>query len=199
MRFLDGLDADTQSMFTGQRRSVLHCSACMHTTDKVEPFMHVTVSVCPRLEDSIKDFCGQEILDAPCAKCGVHGALQKQLHLAVTPEVMIFQIQRGTSDRKKNSTLVGYPLTLTVSSIMYDLVSVVTHEGPHLSTGHCTAIVKCSSNVWHMVDDAVSRRIPEKNTSGNEASCDMFPCRWRRCHTALLPTHSSRSLATSYT
>ena len=139
MRFLDGLDADTQSMFTGQRRSVLHCTACMHTTDKVETFMHVTVSVCPRLEDSIKDFCGQEILDAPCAKCGVHGALLKQLHLAVTPEVMIFQIQRGTNDRKKNNTLVGYPLTLTVSSIMYDLVSVVTLEGPHLSTGHCTA------------------------------------------------------------
>ena len=69
MRFLDGLDADTQSMFTGQRRSVLHCTACMHTTDKVETFMHVTVSVCPRLEDSIKDFCGQEILDAPSLTC----------------------------------------------------------------------------------------------------------------------------------
>ena len=169
MRFLDGLDADTQSMFTGQRRSVLHCSACMHTTDKVEPFMHVTVSVFPRLEASIKEFCGQEILDAPCAKCGVHGALLKQLHLAVTPEVMIFQIQRGTSDRKKNNTLVGYPLTLTVSSIMYDLVSVVTLEGPHLSTGHCTAIVKCSSNVWHMVDDAVSRRIPESKVVNKHA------------------------------
>ena len=118
-------------MFTGQRRSVLHCSACMHTTDKVEPFMHVTGSVFPRLEASIKEFCGQEILDAPCAKCGVHGALLKQMHLAVTPEVMIFQIQRGTNDQKKNNTLVGYPLTLTVSSIMYDLVSVVTLEGPH--------------------------------------------------------------------
>jgi hypothetical protein len=157
----------------------------MHTTDKVETFMHVTVSVCPRLEDSIKDFCGQEILDAPCAKCGVHGALQKQLHLAVTPEVMIFQIQRGTNDRKKNNTLVGYPLTLTVSSIMYDLVSVVTLEGPHLSTGHCTAIVKCSSNVWHMVDDAVSRRIPESQVVNKQAYLLVYTARYTDANAAL--------------
>ena len=158
---LEGLGAANQTMFTGQQRSVLYCSACMHRTEKVEAFMHVTVSVTPRLEASIMKFSAQETLDAPCLKCGVHGGLQKRIHLDVMPEVMIVHIQRATHGHKKNEALVRYPLTFTVSSIMYDLKSVVTHEGPTLSNGHCTAIVKRSSNVWHLVDDHVSRTIDE--------------------------------------
>jgi ubiquitin C-terminal hydrolase len=143
---LDALGADTQTYFRGQQRSILHCTACGQSTVKFEPFLHLPLPIAPTLEMCIRKYCAQESLEGLCPACGVLGGLQKRLHLAVMPPVLILQIQRATKERKLND-LVRYPVKdLVVSSITYDLAAVVTHEGAHLTGGNCFYPPSCASS-----------------------------------------------------
>ncbi|CAJ0575446.1 unnamed protein product, partial [Mesorhabditis spiculigera] len=135
-------------------------------------------SHCVPLFDCLEQFFAKEELDHceqyMCARCGERRPSTKQLFLKSTPNVLCLHLKRFRwgSHRGKLDYMVDFPLegldmtpymapnTGRGESHVYDLCSIVVHQGSGISSGHYTAYGRSGGQWWHFNDDRVKLSTP---------------------------------------
>ena len=111
-----------------------------------------------RVEDLLRQSFGDEPLDDDCICGAPRGSRTKHTELlrGKSPEVLVLQLKRWiwTWPRPdKNSIHVSYETLLPLSSdAVYDLRSVIIHDGPP-GSGHYTCYVRGWDNFWYLCND----------------------------------------------
>jgi ubiquitin C-terminal hydrolase len=97
--------------------------------------------------------------------------IKKNIKFWSFPNILVIDLKRYFSHKKKNKILVSFPLeNLELSkyvlgykknSYIYDLYGVCNHSGSNLG-GHYTSIIKNVDN-WYKFDDMIIKKINQEN------------------------------------
>lgn len=132
---------------------------------------------------SIKDFFSKELIKHDgkdsnsgylCEKCSKRSNAIKISKIARAPETLTIHLKRFRFNGNNNSSSkvkqgVSYPLILDLSKYtttneptLYQLISVVVHEGRSVSSGHYVAHCRQPDGSWATYDDEYVNTIPQK-------------------------------------
>ncbi|KAH3675921.1 hypothetical protein WICMUC_002217 [Wickerhamomyces mucosus] len=129
---------------------------------------------------SIKDFFSPELIKTDksdksgytCENCKKITNAIKISKIDRAPETLVVHLKRfrfnGNSSTKVKQG-VSYPLNLNLTQytsknepVLYQLISVVVHEGRSVSSGHYVAHCRQPDDTWATYDDEYINQIPEK-------------------------------------
>jgi len=132
------------------------------------------------INKSIKDFFSPELIKTDrsdksgyvCEKCDKRTNAMKISTINRAPETLAVHLKRFRFNGNSSSKVkqgVSYPLILDLSQyttnsepVIYQLISVVVHEGRSVSSGHYVAHCRQPDGVWATYDDEYINIIPEK-------------------------------------
>lgn len=189
-RQLKGAKNPVKSLFEGRLRSTLTCSECGHTSERLDPFQHLSLDVqCEALEtrcldQSLAEYASEEILAGSnqwfCERCDRKVDATKRIELHELPPILVIHFKRFTYDfstqRVKkmfanvtlpDDQLTGLDLhelagTAKKSQARYDIVAIVNHVGRDAISGHYTANCRhCVDDHWYAFDDERVDRLDE--------------------------------------
>ena len=173
-------------MFTGFVHSSICCPYCDKSSNKFEPFTHLSLSIPSKIGiisiyDCIKEYCAEEKLDQynrwNCENCKIKVNAVKKMQLWMLPKFLVIQLKRFNAiNSLKDNRIVEYPLhNLDVSEYVdtlnksqekcysYRLICVVNHIGT-LSGGHYYSYCLHNENdKWYKFDDDKTAQIDVKN------------------------------------
>ncbi|CCH44735.1 Ubiquitin carboxyl-terminal hydrolase [Wickerhamomyces ciferrii] len=162
---------NSQSEMVNQQQSSLSAQA---QTDSAEAKHRYSIN------KSIRDFFSPELIKTDrsdksgyvCEKCKKRTNAIKISTIDRAPETLAVHLKRfrfnGSSSSKVKQG-VSYPLILDLSQyttnsepVLYQLISVVVHEGRSVSSGHYIAHCRQPDGVWATYDDEYINTITEK-------------------------------------
>lgn len=181
------------------------CSACQKShSSPVEMFISLPLDMRPTLRESIKTFCEPDtIASKVCTnpQCLVEGSSTKAVRVRQWPPVLVFQLKRftttpghgSTTQVKKNmedmSILSKLETTRELSQcsklqgykIVYNIHSIILHQGDSISSGHYIAYVRSadSQTGWFRYDDEFVQEISSENIFINFKSTKDFQQKFR--------------------
>lgn len=187
-RQLKSVKSPIKSLFEGRLRSTLACQECGHTSERLDPFQHLSLDVqCAALEtrcldQALAEYASEELLSGPnkwfCERCDKKVDATKRIELHELPPILVIHFKRFTYDfstqrvQKKfaNVTLPDGQLTgldlhkFAGTSVprreRYDIAAIVNHVGRDATTGHYTATCRhCVDDQWYGFDDEKVNRI----------------------------------------
>jgi ubiquitin carboxyl-terminal hydrolase 36/42 len=192
-------------IFGGFLRSTLTCPSCAHSSVRHDPFLDLSLSLGPGIESvqkALRVFTSPETLTAnncwACSACNkrVRASKRLELHRDFLPTVLALHSKRATFDTSGgtpkltrhvafSTTLDVQPFTCHDSSadesanggeILYDLYSVVVHNGPGAGAGHFVSFVQNSNGAWHRMDDTSTEQVRCCILQNNYVCCVCFLC-----------------------
>lgn len=187
----DTLSRDTTTLirhiFGGQLTSQVQCMNCSTRSDKLDPFMDLSVQIkefrC--LEEALSDYTKAEKLESGSYICGtcrgtVDAVKKTSIHKA--SNVLAIHFKRfeydgtGSCKIKKN---IKFTETLNLQRymspeasnepVLYSLYGVIVHIGPSATHGHYYCYVKSPSKTWHRMDDGVVKSVSRDTVLQDEA------------------------------
>ncbi len=132
------------------------------------------------INKSIRDFFSPELIKTDrsdksgyvCEKCKKRTNAIKRSTIDRAPETLAVHLKRFRFNGNSSSKVkqgVSYPLILDLSQyttrhepVLYQLISVVVHEGRSVSSGHYVSHCRQPDGVWATYDDEYINIIPEK-------------------------------------
>ena len=140
--------------------SSLTCGHCGKATRRMEDAFDLSVSICgDSVADCVKQHFQEEELgegnEWQCEHCRHSDArTRKQLSVVSLPEVLIVHLKLFDADGDKLSDRVEFERHLELDC-RYELVSVVSHHGISLQSGHYTAACHVRQlDLWAVYDDS---------------------------------------------
>ncbi|CAG9572108.1 putative ubiquitin hydrolase [Leishmania major strain Friedlin] len=116
--------AAVTSTFSGTLLYDRRCGSCGRSSKRAEPFLYLSLPVCPTLEDSLSEFLKPEAVDGfTCEECG-HTAVATSLqYMRTLPDVLVIHWNRFDFDlqslqRHKVTTSTSFPLQLDMATYM---------------------------------------------------------------------------------
>ena len=174
-------------IFSGFLHSSTTCPECKFSSNKFDPFLHLSLPMPPRVSmpgksltiyDCMAEYCKEEVLDEnnlfTCEGCNKKVRAIKKLQVWSSPPVLVIQLKRfGVTRISKDSRMVVYPATdldisPMVSSVQkddnkcykYTLQCVVNHVGG-MQGGHYFSYCKDEdSGKWFNFDDTSVTEMP---------------------------------------
>lgn len=170
-------------IFSGFLHSTTTCPGCKKVNHKFDYYLHLPLEIPsekyindddPQINiyDCFNYFCKKEVLDEnnmwQCDGCSEKVRAVKQLRLWANPRILVIQLKRFGYDRRKNNTIVNFPIKdLDISQFIsseniaddkcykYHLYSVINHSGG-LQSGHYNTYCKNeSTGIWINFDDDI--------------------------------------------
>ncbi|TPP51168.1 Ubiquitin carboxyl-terminal hydrolase family protein [Leishmania donovani] len=116
--------AAVTSTFSGTLLYDRQCGSCGRSSKRAEPFLYLSLPVCPTLEDSLSEFSKPEAVDGfMCEQCG-HTAVATSLqYMRTLPDVLVihwnrFEFDLQSLQRHKVTTTTSFPLQLDMATYM---------------------------------------------------------------------------------
>lgn len=116
--------AAVTSTFSGTLLYDRRCGSCGRSSKRAEPFLYLSLPVCPTLEDSLSEFSKPEAVDGfMCEQCG-HTAVATSLqYMRTLPDVLVihwnrFEFDLQSLQRHKVTTTTTFPLQLDMATYM---------------------------------------------------------------------------------
>ncbi|KQJ97931.1 ubiquitin carboxyl-terminal hydrolase 21 isoform X4 [Brachypodium distachyon] len=166
-----------KEIFRGLLKSQLHCPGCNHCSDKLEPFLDLSLEVnqMDSVMDALHSFTKIEVVENfICDGCKSCVNMEKHFEVEQAPKVLVIQLKRfqilGTYISKIES-MVKYQLELDLNPFMsspdskpqnYDLYAVVEHSGVPCG-GHYVSYIHSSQTDWFLFDDDKVMKINEED------------------------------------
>ncbi|KAJ3125443.1 ubiquitin-specific protease doa4 [Nowakowskiella sp. JEL0407] len=143
-------------IFQGQLKSRLQCLTCGKVSTTFDHFMYLTLPIPTKgngsgrnqyvtLEDCLKKFCEEEILDGDdawlCPRCKKRRKASKKLEIVRLPAILLVHLKRFYFQgpfRNKIETTVDFPLTdldLTKYAPQYGATPIVTSDSTTPTSG----------------------------------------------------------------
>ncbi|KAG5508944.1 hypothetical protein GH5_06161 [Leishmania sp. Ghana 2012 LV757] len=100
------------------------CGACGRSAKRAEPFLYLSLPVCPTLEESLSEFSKPEAVDGfMCDKCGQTVVATSLQYMRTLPDVLVihwnrFEFDLHTQQRHKVTTTSSFPLQLDMATYM---------------------------------------------------------------------------------
>jgi ubiquitin carboxyl-terminal hydrolase 22/27/51 len=133
-------------------------------------------TVVPNLLECLKSYTTPEILSPEaynCQGCGVPRSASKRLRIKKLPAILCVHVKRfgmkivnNTAVEEKYGGKIDYPLTMNMAPyttsphtkdkerFIYDLETVVVHQGEHIQNGHYFAFCR-QDEKWFRFDDEI--------------------------------------------
>jgi ubiquitin C-terminal hydrolase len=175
--------------FTGFLHSCIQCPHCQYSSNKFDPFTHISLPVINKssvnLMDCLKEFCKEEILDDnnlwSCKECKKKVRAHKKMQLWSLPGILVIQLKRFDQNRiNKITNLINFPLeNLDLKNMIspfnldpslcyeYTLYCVINHQGT-LHQGHYYAFCR-KENKWYSFNDDYIDEVSEENIISHNA------------------------------
>lgn len=160
------------------------------------------------IQKSIRDFFSPELIKTDksdksgyvCESCKKRTNAMKISSIARAPETLAVHLKRfrfnGSSSSKVKQG-VSYPSLLDLSqyttnneNALYQLISVVVHEGRSVSSGHYVAHCRQPDGTWATYDDEYINAITEKQALRDPSAYYLIYTRLTHKDTKLAPTPS---------
>jgi len=179
-----------REVFLGRTQRKLICSKCHYNNEQIEEmsFLDLDLSTNGRNHGTVKKcldafFAPETDLgEYRCNKCKQLDTATKSLSIKTAPIVLMLHLQRLVFGKKiQRSVLFGDVLDLSPyiegqkEPLLYDLISVVVHEGSH-TQGHYVAITK-RGQVWNRHDDLITSPIEQLDVLKHQAYILMYRAR----------------------
>jgi ubiquitin C-terminal hydrolase len=150
------------AVFGGMLSSTVTCMSCHNLSSVYDPCLDISLEVkgSSSVSDAIRRYCVGEKLEPKsyaCSNCNKRVDAEKRLDIHSLPSVLVLQLKRfGYSHlAKKLNKHLEFSPTLSIPSHdnVYDLQSVLVHEGSSASVGHYYTYVKGPNGMWYRMDD----------------------------------------------
>lgn len=161
-------------IFGGLLRNRIVCQECQHVSQRTERFLDLSLDVrqAASVPKSLERFTASEMLTGrnrySCPRCRCHRDAEKRLCIRRAPVVLTLHLKRFIAHRKL-SGFISYPEWLDLrpymveefdgGPILYQLYSVIIHEGHSLHSGHYYAYVRSPSGTWLRCNDEHLSRV----------------------------------------
>ena len=163
-------------IFGGSLRSRITCKSCGATSDKMDPFLDLSLEVArlSSVDHALAHFTATERLRGDnrykCGKCNKLVDADKKLSIDRAPPVLVVQLKRfdGLHHGGKITNHVAYGEKLdllpfvsdrTQGDVSYSLHAVLVHRGSTVHSGHYYCFVKAPNGIWHAMNDADVHRV----------------------------------------
>mmetsp|Transcript_7442 Transcript_7442/g.22625 ORF Transcript_7442/g.22625 Transcript_7442/m.22625 type:complete len:440 (+) Transcript_7442:329-1648(+) len=159
-------------LFEGQLSNETKCLCCERVTQRVEPFLDVSVDISQNssLTSCLRNFSSTELLNKEdkfyCDSCCSLQEAEKRMRIKRLPRILALHLKRfkyveQIQKYKKLSYRVVFPLEYRLSNTSddaedpdrcYSLFAVVVHVGSGPNHGHYVSLIK-SHGHWLLFDD----------------------------------------------
>lgn len=159
-------------LFEGQLSNETRCLCCERVTQRVEPFLDVSVDISQNssLTSCLRNFSSTELLNKEekfyCDSCCSLQEAEKRMRIKKMPRILALHLKRfkyveQIQRYKKLSYRVVFPLEYRLSNTSddaddpdrcYSLFAVVVHVGSGPNHGHYVSLIK-SHGHWLLFDD----------------------------------------------
>ncbi|KAK7203609.1 hypothetical protein BZA70DRAFT_282900 [Myxozyma melibiosi] len=176
-------------IFGGRFRQQIRCKKCNHPSNTYQPTLDMQLDIKRGSGSSIEDairrfFAGEQLSRAKgnaykCDRCKTLADASKRTLIYDAPEYFTLHLKRfdftmrGTS---KITDFIKYPRELDMSaystrreSLVYELMSVIVHQGRRTSSGHYYSFCKLSDGSWASFNDEIVDKVSEKTALRQEA------------------------------
>nr|CAB3448201.1 unnamed protein product [Digitaria exilis] len=158
-------------IFGGRLRSQVRCTRCSHCSNKVDPFLDLSLEIgnATTLMKALYNFTEEELLDGGekhynCQQCKQKVAAKKRFLIDKAPSVLTIHLKRFSpfNPLQKIDKKVDFQTTLNLkpfvsnsegTDLKYSLYGVLVHAGWNTQSGHYYCFVRTSSGLWHNLDD----------------------------------------------
>lgn len=153
------------NMFQGYLLRILDCPLCGYVKYGVESYTNMCLDIngCNSLIDAFNKLSTPEILDDDnkwnCGHCKKLVNARKQIIIHTTPIYWYISLKRFTYLGKKITSLIHFPLQLSIANNIYTLIAVNNHVGS-INNGHYFCYAK-RHDEWYIFDDEKVHKINE--------------------------------------
>ena len=161
-------------LFTGSLISQVKCGKCQFISSSFEKFTDISLDILNvnNLQSSIDDFCHEEILEGDnkyyCEKCRKKTISFKRVFFDKFPKIFVFHLKRADKFQHKIKKYINFNLILNFKNYniknknqIYNLNSVIIHEGYSINSGHYLTYCKIKNGNWISYDDIRVEKIKE--------------------------------------
>jgi len=162
----DAEGVNIKSLFDCNLTSVLECTNCKHTSEKIDPEKIISIEINKFLtfEEAIANFLSVEKLGNDelwlCEKCNMKIGTNKKLTIKGSPKYLYIHLKRFKHEyikelNKVRISKIGNPITmpdeLEINNYKYELIGTIMHMGD-LNFGHYVYYHKFD-NTWSQFND----------------------------------------------
>lgn len=171
-------------IFGGLLNQTVICESCENKSETKQEFYDLSLGFRKKkqqkysIERSIKDFFSKELLKTQdkesgyfCEKCKKNTNATKFSTIDTAPEYLTVHLKRfkfNGSQSMKVKQLINYSdlidlteFTTDKNPTIYKLISIISHEGRNLSSGHYISHCLQPDNSWYTYDDEYLNKINE--------------------------------------
>jgi ubiquitin carboxyl-terminal hydrolase 36/42 len=151
----------------GYLESTVLCLQCAHPSRTTEHFLDLALDLfeCESVADCLRKFFKKERLSGSnpyfCEKCKQKVPASKYFRVKQLPQTLTLQLKRFSSNLSKIGKRIHTDFSLDLSgfckeppdSALYELTSVIVHQGRTCFSGHYYAYVNVDKQ-WHVMNDS---------------------------------------------
>ena len=172
----------THVTFQGVLENNIYCRNCSSVTKKYEEFLDLSINISDSSDESLSDclknfFSKEHIKDYKhkCEACDkVNDSIMKQSIVNKFPLTLCIQLKRfkqlnnGNFIKINNFTKFDKYLDMgpysldSENNIIYELNTVVIHEGNNFDTGHYIVMVNMGNGIWFKFNDHKFLKVDEE-------------------------------------
>ncbi|XP_015189525.1 PREDICTED: ubiquitin carboxyl-terminal hydrolase 36-like [Polistes dominula] len=191
---LDNYSKETtpiNQIFGGYIRTEVKCLQCGHVSTTFQHFQDLLVDIrkASTLDEALNSYFSREQLDNndyKCEACKRRVPATKQFSLERAPKVLCVQLKRFSVLGGKISRHIDFSQTIDMGpylwrepneplqQLTYKLMSLVTHVGESINSGHYTAVAQTSTGNYYSFDDSNVRPISLSNVLNTDAYIMIF-------------------------
>lgn len=180
---IENCECITHVTFQGILENNIYCNHCNSVTKKFEEFLDLSINIPDNVDASLNDclenfFNKEHIKDYKhmCVTCNtVNDSIVKQSKINKFPLTLCIQLKRfkqlNNGNLSKINNFIKFDKFLEMglysldqnNSLVYELSSVVIHEGNNFDTGHYIVMVNMGNGIWFKFNDHRFVKIDEES------------------------------------